>query len=148
MAALPGLGFNHRYVPLRQSEPQAEDLCSRHSFHVARPADGLVVFPHQQTRRKGAQAPSRFVRQRDIGMLLVVNIKRLKKLTKSRDRRVSLDGAPSVGGTECQFPRALRKELGCSEFNAEVDQSYDEQDHTDPAQHANLLLIRRCSTTV
>src|SRR5262245_36781347 len=106
IAALPGLGFDRGYVPLRQSEPQAEDLFSRHSFHVVRGAIGLIVFPHQQTRRKCAQAPSRLVRQRDIGMLLVVDIERLKKLTKSRHGRVPFHRAPSVGSTESHYPRA------------------------------------------
>ena len=35
-----------------------------------------------------------------------VDAERLKKFTKSRDGRVSLGGAPSVGGTESHFPRA------------------------------------------
>src|SRR5262245_35546604 len=44
--------------------------------------------------------------------------------------------------------RHVRTESGCGEFNAEVDQRCDEQDHPDPAQHANLLLIRRYPTAV
>src|SRR5262249_20090651 len=85
-------------------EPQAERLFSRHSFHVTWAAIGLIVFPHQQTRRKSAQAPSRFMHERNIWMLLVVDFERLKKLTKSRDGCVLLHGAPSVGGMESHFP--------------------------------------------
>src|SRR5262249_17109472 len=91
--------------PCGQFEPQAEDHFSRHGFHVARAAIGLVVFPHQQTRGKGAQAPSRFMGESDMGMVLVVDIERLKKLTESCDGWVPLHGAPSVGGTECHFAR-------------------------------------------
>jgi len=84
-------------------------------------------------------------------MLLVIDVERLKKLAKSRDGRVPLHGAPSVGGMESHFPLApavRAEELACGDFNAEVDQRRAEQDNANPPQHANLLLIRRCAAAV
>jgi len=84
------------------------------------------------------------------GCSLSFDVERLKKLTKSRDGRVSLHGAPSVGGTESHSlgPWCACKELGCSELDAEVNRCCDQQDHPDPPEHANLLVIRCCATAV
>src|SRR5215510_8781741 len=48
----------------------------------------------------------------------------------------------------CLSPQCARKELGCSELDAEVNRCCDQQDYPDPPQHADLLLIRRCATAV